>query len=194
MFNWGFLFELIVFCLLVTSPLWLLIMWSKIMSWIRELGYKYKDMSRLNFISNGERDKLVKKATKLIDFNSSDLFTEDAEEGAPKVLTYWIPFGVGCIGLVITAFIFLFCLIEIPASIHNAKVFPTRAIELIVENPTRSDLSKADKFNETLLDGDSMPFIKEDVRERIQKESYINTDIMWAKYIKRIGDLSEAIK
>ncbi len=194
MFNWRLLFELIGFCLLVTSPLWLLILWSKIMDWKNELGYKYRDMSSSNFISNGEKAKLAKKATKLLNFNSNDLFTEDADEGAPRILTYWVPFGIGCIGLVITAFIVLFCVIEIPVSIHNAKVFPTRAIELTVENPSRSDLSKADKFNETLLDEDSLCFIKKDVIERIQKESYIDTDMMWAKYIRRIGDLSEAIK
>ena len=194
MFNWCLLFELIGFCLLVTSPLWLLILWSKFSSWINHLGYKYKDMSGSNFISNGERAKLEKKAAKFIYFNSRDLFTDDADEGLPRILTYWVPFGIGCIGLVITAFIVLFCVIEIPVSVHNAKVFPTRAIELTVENPSRSDLAKADKFNETLLDEDTFCFIKKDVIERIQKESYIDTDMMWAKYIKRIGDLSEAIK
>ena len=166
---------------------------DKLNNYLYRKRREYEDLAQSFSLANKKRKLFERKAKIIRVLTKWDLFTDDCDILPLRILTYWIPLITSMLCIIIMCLGLLATWVMVPCNISIIKDIPETYVEKNVENPTRKDCLEADKFNEKVLDDDNYFFIKKEIKEEYQEKYLIDTELMWAKYLKRIGKLSEAI-
>lgn len=194
MFDWKSFIIIDLEFLCLGIPFLVMVLIDKFNSYLYRKRRDYENLASDSSIVNSKRKLLERKAKIIRVLTKWDLFTEDCDIVPLKVITYWVPMIASLLGVIIMCIGLLATWVIAPCNVNTIKGIPETYIEKNVENPIRKDCLEADKFNERVLDDDNYFFIKKGIKEEYQEKYLIDTEFMWAKYLARVGKLSEAIE